>query len=302
MLVILLGIVISTMRYLQQPATVDQLGRAFQLEDSSHVGQEAESLELQPATPISTATPVPERDLVQAPTPTEESKESLVRSAGASLAEQAGVDLSPVKDNTYFRPEEQEAWFGILKHLRESPPPSMPATGVTYAQLLKQPEEYRGQLVAVSGSVVREEHQQAPENEQGIEAYHRLIVRPEGGGVWPFVVYAMELPERFPTGDRLRIPVEIEGVFFKNWSYAWEDGLGLAPVVLAHRIHWQAPVLAPEQNPVTGRQFAIGIVAALAAATVVVGFVWLRTRPQASSPYRRHSRSYEADFPETKSL
>jgi hypothetical protein len=40
-------------------------------------------------------------------------------------------------------------------------------------------------------------------------------------------VYALTLPDEFPQGDELRADVTVTGLYFKNWSYSYDDGLPL---------------------------------------------------------------------------
>lgn len=121
---------------------------------------------------------------------------------------------------------------------------------VTYAQLLAQPDVYRGKIVTVQGRVLREESLDAPSNYVGITSYHRLVLRPSGGGVWPIIVYCLKLPDNFSHGDKFPVEVAVDGVFFKNWSYAWDEGLGLAPVILAKNIslHPAPPTVESAKN------------------------------------------------------
>ena len=49
-------------------------------------------------------------------------------------------------------------------------------------------------------------------------------------------MYCLELPEDFPESDDPAIDVTATGYFFKNLSYRWQDGLGIAPVILAKSV------------------------------------------------------------------
>ena len=84
--------------------------------------------------------------------------------------------------------------------------------------------------MTLRGTALREEPITARENDAGIDGYQRLWIAPDGGGRFPFVVYCLQLPEAFPRGDGLHEPVVVTGLFFKNWSYAYDGGMGLAPV------------------------------------------------------------------------
>ncbi|MCH2115149.1 MAG: hypothetical protein MK171_09615 [Pirellulales bacterium] len=200
--------------------------------------------------------------------------------------------LSRVKDKTYFRPAEQEAWLNLLARLQKAQAEGLVealAAEVTYAQLLKQPDVYRGHRVTIRGTVLREEIQRLGENSLGIEVYHRIWIRPRGGGNSPFVVYCLRLPQEFPRGDGLRSPVTVTGYFFKNWSFSWEQGLALAPTVLASSFSWAGPggsesaASAPwtnswERSPGTVVLAVVGVCA------VGLVFAWVAIRSTARRP------------------
>ena len=191
-------------------------------------------------------------------------------------------DLSAVRDNTYFRPEENSAWFTVFDWLANTPPSQMASNSVSdvsYAQFIAQPEVYRGQVVTVRGTVEREELLDAPMNDVGIKQYHRLIMRPQGGGVWPIVVYSLELPPKFPREGKTNGEVQVTGVFFKNWSYSWQGGLGLAPVVLAKTIDWQPAAMTKRPRAkVSLPGLIVATTAAGFIAALVGWFAWRHTR------------------------
>jgi hypothetical protein len=198
------------------------------------------------------------------------------------LPAEARFDLSAVKDNTYFRSEENAAWFAVWNYLQGIAANELKTESlgeITYAQFIDQPEIYRGQVVTIRGTVMREELLAAPENNAVIKNYHRLIVRPAGGGVWPMVVYSLQLPPKFPTGEKSRTDIEVSGVFFKNWSYSWQDGLGLAPVILANSFDWQPPpVLVRPRTQIT-LQGVLAVVAVAGVLATIVGWLaWRQTR------------------------
>jgi hypothetical protein len=200
---------------------------------------------------------------------------------------QSRFDLSAVRDNTYFRAEEYPAWFAIWDYLQDVKPEKLDeqSTGeVTYAQLIDQPEIFRGNPVTIRGMAMRVEVLDAPDNDVGIESYFRLIIRPTGGGVWPIVLYCLELPPKFPRGEDLRADVEVVGVFFKNWSYSWQGGLGLAPVVLANSFDWQpASVVERPRTELTPQGVLVVVAIAGIMATIVGWYAWTQTRrPMAS--------------------
>jgi hypothetical protein len=262
---------------LREPEMAERIDRLFAPDVLAEAG----------AAPSRELTPAQRDELIIGPATTEATFAGNTLVATPDNASAKRFDLSAVRDNTYFRPEENAAWFAVWEWLQMASPQDLEPTikgDVSYAQFIEQPEVYRGELVNVRGVVHREELLDAPANDVGIKQYHRLILRPKGGGVWPIVVYCWELPESFPRGDVVRADVEVSGVFFKNWSYSWDEGLGLAPVVLARALHWQpATVVQPARTEVS-LVGVLSVVAGAALIAAIVGwFAWRQTRRPATS-------------------
>jgi hypothetical protein len=253
LLVFALGLVLLTMRRIGSPQVQQNLQRWLHLESSAESGgQKAEIGER--------GTENGKRKAESGILPTvypqvnfsaSESKTSTTQEGPPDDDPENGLawldqQLREIQDNTSFRPQEQAAWFALLTRLQQSTPSSLSQQSMgtlSYTQLLQQPDVYRGKIVTLNGTVLREERLHVPENSVDIHTYHRLILKPAGGGEWPFVIYVLKLPAKFPHGDHLRAQIEVTGYFFKNWSYSWGDGLGLAPVVLAANIHWVQAIM-----------------------------------------------------------
>ncbi len=262
MLLIALGLVIVAMRQLNSPSTAEQLGQFFAAPESQ-VEQEADSAIVSVATPLA----IEKREM-----------KPLDDAASPSSPDRDRSDaLQRVQDNTYFRPAEREAWFGLFERLLQQDAQQLRKQSqgeLTYAQLLKQPEVYRGQVVTVRGTLKREEVETAPENSLGIASYHRLVMQPRGGGHWPFIVYSLDLPSQLPRGDSLRESISVSGYFFKNWSYAWQDGLGVAPVILARGVNWQpTPRPTGRRTPMNRIRFFLATCGFIGVAILVAVFV-----------------------------
>lgn len=256
MLLLALGSVALAMRHLGKPSTARQLGHLF--------SPQAAATDLQPAAQRS---PIAEGPLLVEPVDAspragvDQADHKQTSPAGLQVAEQV-AGLSQVRDKTYFRPAEQEAWLNLFSRLQSTEgkmPLEAPVRAVTYAQLLKQPQVYRGRMVTIRGTVLREEVQPAAKNRLGIKSYHRLWVSPLGGGQSPFVVYCLELPSTFPRGDKLRCGAAVTGYFFKNWSFAWDEGLALAPTILANSFSWESPVVSAAPQPPSRRMVLVAL-------------------------------------------
>jgi hypothetical protein len=265
MLLLMLGAVILLMRQVKQPATVEFLGQVF---NSS--ATEADSRQ-------------PSRQGENAVGSKALANGAAMPDASSARKPASGGPWEAVKDNATFVPAEQEAWFLLWNEVAQTPVKELnrQAVGsVTYAQLVNQPKVYRGLPVRVRGRVLRESVKQAPENSIGLAEYHQLVLAPIGGGDWPVMVYVRDLPEGFPRNDGLKVDLSVVGLFFKNWSYPYEGGMGLAPVIVAETIDWR-PATAPAPpaaSPLSTKGMWVGGSVALMAAIGFTSFVMRRTR------------------------
>lgn len=267
-------LVVFFMRFLQEPQTVEKIDSLF-----------TPSTQKEPIVQSPRGSIVDSEVAILAPISTEPIQPQTASVANSSKS--TAVDLSAVKDNTYFRVEENAAWFETLKHLQTLPAKNLKQESlgeITYAQFIKQPDTYRGKIVTITGTAMREESIKAPTNDMGIDEYHRLVIRPTGGGVWPLIVYSLDLPAKFPRGNEINADLQVDGIFFKNWSYAWQDGLGLAPVILANNVQWEPRAVIPiKRQNVNWQNIVAAIVIGAAIASFVGWFVWRQSRRSASS-------------------
>lgn len=263
-----LGLVLVAMNQLRQPETIERLDRVF-------------GVKQQPSNQ-----PAPESD--SSPTSNHAASLILGNSSNTPTREEFSESSTKIEDNTYFRSEETEAWFDAFERLASKSPEQLAADSlgeITYAQFLQQPEVYRHRVVTLRGTVVREEALAPPENRLGIEQYHRLWLAPHGGGEWPFVVYCRTLPAKFPRDKVLREPLTVHGEFFKIWSYQHDEGMGLAPAVLAQTINWQPTKSRPQvsQEALPVKQM---IWAATGTGVFALLVVWMAVRRTKRRPRR----------------
>jgi hypothetical protein len=146
--------------------------------------------------------------------------------------------LQTIRDDTVFRRAETEAWFswcGLLLNTARTSAEQIPSAPprVTFLQLFRQPDVYRGRLVRVAGLVRRAHQVSAQPNDQGITQFYQCWLFPDEVGGNPIVIYALKLPDGFPTGMELHEDVEFTGLFFKRWAYQAKGGIMTAPLVLA---------------------------------------------------------------------
>ena len=153
--------------------------------------------------------------------------------------------LAAIEDNTYFQNAEMDAWFRFFEFLQGASQAQIKAAGsidADYVQLVDQPDFYRGKLVTVYGSVRQVTTQKPAANELGIESYYRIVLQPADGAGWPIFVYCLELPPGLPEAKDTPRSWQATGLFFKNLSYPWQDGVGIAPVIVAKNIEYSGNV------------------------------------------------------------
>lgn len=200
-----------------------------------------------------------------------------------SIDEAAALDpglFTEVRDNTYFRDEETSAWFATLKELQEAGSPAT-AAEATYAQLVSQPDAYRGKGVAIRGVARRIERVTPAENDLGIDKLYRITVQPTAGEVWPVTLYALALPEDVAPAQETSTPITATGYFFKNQSYRWQGGMGTTPVLLAAGFTAIAPPPAPEQVVERGVDPTTLFLTAGVVSLLLIGLFVIRTAGRA---------------------
>jgi hypothetical protein len=144
---------------------------------------------------------------------------------------------------------------------------------VGFVQLFRQANEYRGQLVTISGTAELAYRVAAPKNDLGIDRYYVFWLRPVDGSDAPMVAYALELPEGFPhvgsDQTKLREELTCTGTFFKRWAYGARDGIRTAPMILVKRPTWQpTPPLFSAKRPSFANTMAVVLALALLAIAI----------------------------------
>ena len=189
--------------------------------------------------------------------------------------------LDEVRDNTTFRPQEQDAWFHLFEILNKTDQTKLRSGSigrVTYRQLYRQSDQYRGRLVTIRGTIRRANPVWVPKNAYGIEHYYRTWIQPVDERSSPMVVYCLYLPEGFPTGMDVTADVEITGFYFKRWGYRAKDSLRTAPTLLARSVDWRRPPPAAQRAPGGLGSVLTVIAAALCMSLLLAAYVYVRTR------------------------
>lgn len=194
--------------------------------------------------------------------------------------------LADVRDDTFFRAADVEAWLQIWKTLRGLGREGMRAAAaprVSFGELFGQPRSFRGRLVRMKGTLHRLERVGAPENNYAVRDYWQGWLEPADGPAEPVIVHFLELPEGMPTGMKIREPVEVAGYFLKRHAYAAADTVRVAPLVMAIEPTWK-PLPRPAPGGTAIGTWALVGMGALVAATIAAaslsGRRRHRTRPE----------------------
>jgi hypothetical protein len=211
----------------------------------------------------------------------EKPEQAELESGGEPLTRVNFELLKQVEDNTVLRPQEARARFHLFHLLDQASADDINESAsrrVGFVQLFRQPEEYRGRLVTVQGTIRRAHRLKAPQNQYGIEGYWRCWLQSAGGPSSPIVVHALEMPPGFPSGMDLREPAAFTGFFYKRWAYEAKGGIMTAPLVLAKIGRWQPPPPpAPSKRPTAGI-VTVGALVAAAIGILIAVVVYLQSR------------------------
>lgn len=216
------------------------------------------------------AGPPPEQDAVVILAPDEPPAAVDEKELSAS-----GASLAKVRDATFFRQADEDAWLESMLTLRGYGGQALvPPRDVGFTEIFGQPASFRGRAVRMQGTLHRLERLRPPENNYGIDASWQGWLEPAGGPASPVIVHFLELPEGMPTGLEIREPVVVSGCFLKNMAYKASDAVRVAPLLLARApARRVAAVAVSRGSPWDLSLAAIGVATMLAiVASIAVGF------------------------------
>ncbi|MCA8982744.1 MAG: hypothetical protein R3C12_02350 [Planctomycetaceae bacterium] len=158
--------------------------------------------------------------------------------------------IEKVDDNTLgIRAEEASGYYRILAHvsrLDEEFLRKQSRRDVLHVNLIRDPEMYRGLPVFIHGTARRIMPIDVNENEFGIEEAYEVWLMTADSGNDPWRVVTTHLDPRLPLGENVAVSVELTGYFFKQYSYASQGGMHVAPLLLASLVE---PRIARELPP-----------------------------------------------------
>jgi hypothetical protein len=187
-----------------------------------------------------------------------------------------------IRDDAISSRDEQPCTLALLNILQKTDLDRLRKASmgrIAYAQLFRQPGEYRGRLVTVSGTVHGVYRVELPENQYGLKEYYQVWLAPPDNRFNPLVIYCLNLPKGFPTGDNIAEEAEVTGFFLKRWVYRAKDTLRVAPTLLAKTLQWEKRPVMQQESPADARFIAGMVVVVFLLAMLTALFIYLRTRP-----------------------
>lgn len=163
-------------------------------------------------------------------------------------------DTSPpfqgLQDRSPMNARDNAAYAALLERARTVPHAELDAASrrdVRFAQLIENPERYRGLPIHVEGTVLRVLRQQVENSDlfpSGVyfEAY---AITPDSQNN-PWVLAFENAPADLEIGDNLRQRVEFDGYFLKLWAYKAGDTFRVAPLLVGR---FPPAPLAPAPTP-----------------------------------------------------
>lgn len=165
-----------------------------------------------------------------------------------------------VDDAPLTRAGDKAGWdylFGVLRECSQEEIERLEGEWVGFLQLQRQPVEYRGRLVQITGRLVRCEFVPQPQSENPLDVnvsddnasqahfsgrmpgfYESWVLVKDEKHI-PISVCTLEVPVGFPVADGLDEQVTVTGFFYKRRLFlSADDEEVTTPTILAKSFHW----------------------------------------------------------------
>jgi hypothetical protein len=223
-----------------------------------------------------------------------------------AFGQEPSVDfhLDQVQDRTFLEEVDVEGYYGLLNQARQQEVPAVSAAAQKFlaarrpqskkfgrvppekfplfADLLNEPEPYRGQPVTLRGHSQEMKRYAAEENPYGITTLYECSLFTDDSQSHPTTVVFTEAPADLPLGEQIVDGVVVSGYFLKLRAYyARDEKTRVAPLILARSITWRRDRVASSWIG-SGTQYALYAGLTL----IVIGWLVLRwsVRPPRKPP------------------
>lgn len=180
---------------------------------------------------------------------------------------QPDFHLDRVQDRTFLEEADVEGYYGLLNQARQQDAQSISAAALQFlekrrpqskkfgrvppekfplfADLLNEPEPYRGQPVTLRGHSQEMKRYAAEENPYGITTLYECSLFTDDSQSHPTTVVFTEAPADLPLGEKIVDGVVVSGYFLKLRAYyARDEKTRVAPLILARTITWKRDQVA----------------------------------------------------------
>lgn len=224
-------------------------------------------------------------------------RENQAAPATDALARQREAALAEVADGTTWRAADFAAFYLLLREAQASDAAADAesdadaATGADVARwplvsvvpMLQQPRIYRGAAVRVRGDVARVQQKSASANDEGIESYWEIWLRPDDGSERPILAIVPSVPARVGALAGLESPrrgtgIVVAGRMLKRLAYRSAAGVELTPVVIGSILDVATeaaePAVAKAGNPDRRALIWVAFAASLLGVSLAAYAMW----------------------------
>ncbi len=193
-----------------------------------------------------------------------------------------------------IRAEEAPSYYRILAHasrLDEQHLQREARRDLLHVNLIRDPQLHRGKLLSIQGTARRILPIDVNENDYGVrEAYEVWLTTPDSG-IDPWRIVTTQLDPRLPVGEQVAVQVQATGFFYKQYSYASQGGMHVAPLLLASLV--EPPTVIRTIPPGSGLEpYILFLAAIIGCGTILAVMLYtrgdkrFRTRMQEQFPLR----------------
>ncbi len=175
-------------------------------------------------------------------------------------------------------PSEQIGLDRVLQHVRSQAATQLQSAAtrqVEFASLHEHPEQYRGQLLEIEGTLWKLSllAPGAP-TRSSQEVYEAWLYTPDADN-HPTRVLFTDLPPTLKPGERLNQPVQCAGYFIKRYGYKTPRGTHVAPLFVARTLTPISAVrVAPPAPPGKSWRRRLGeLLVVVAASALLIGYL-----------------------------
>jgi hypothetical protein len=175
-------------------------------------------------------------------------------------------------------PTEQLGLDRVLQHVRSQTTAQLQSTAareVGFVNLHMHPDQYRGQLLKIEGTLWKLNHlTPAAPARPGEEVYEAWLYTPDAEN-HPTRVLFTDLPETLKQGERLNQPVQCAGYFIKRYGYQTPRGTHVAPLFVARSLQpiSQVKIVPPVLAKKSWQRWLGELLMVMAASALIIGYL-----------------------------